>query len=133
MKELKLEDDRMCFACGERNSDGLGLKFEMEDRNTLTTQFTFAKKHQGFKDIVHGGLIALIFDELIVNLGWKLGYKAIGAELSVRFKKPAKVGEVIKFKAMVEKDTAKVLYARAIALSKDGSVIAQATGKAVKI
>ncbi|GAG82024.1 unnamed protein product, partial [marine sediment metagenome] len=29
--------------------------------------------HQGFKDIVHGGLIGLILDEIMVNLPWKMG------------------------------------------------------------
>lgn len=129
---MKLEDDKYCFACGEKNSHGLHLKFAL-DSNILSTEFIPQKHHQGFKNIVHGGIIGLVLDEVMVNLLWKLEIHAISAELSVRLKKPAKVGEKIFFKGWICKETDKIIYTEAEAKDEKGAVIATANAKCVLI
>lgn len=71
---MNLEDDHFCFACGSLNNYGLKLSFKLDKKNeTIATEFVPQKIHQGYKDIVHGGLIGLILDECMVNLAWRLG------------------------------------------------------------
>lgn len=130
---MKLEDDRMCFACGEKNPNGLQLKFAIDKDDVMKTEFTPQKHHQGFSGIVHGGLIALILDEIMVNLTWKLGKMAVTAEMNVRLKKPAKVGETLYFAGQITKEENRLIYTRAQASKADGTQVALATAKCVKV
>ena len=66
MALVELRDDRMCFACGKENPDGLGLEFREEDGDVVTS-FAFPKRFQGYRNVVHGGLIATVLDEAMVT------------------------------------------------------------------
>lgn len=53
---MKLEDNRKCFVCGEKNPNGLHLDFKLED-DILKTNFNANERYQGYKGILHGGVI----------------------------------------------------------------------------
>src|SRR5262245_4874414 len=59
-----LEDDAMCFCCGQKNPIGLKLEFHETPDGRMGTIWIPRKEHQGFKDIVHGGLVATVLDEV---------------------------------------------------------------------
>ena len=132
-ENIKLADDGMCFACGRKNTAGLGLVFELDSNNKLKTVFIPQKKHQGFADIVHGGIVGLILDEVMANLLWKLGKKAVTAEYTVRLKKMAKIGEKIIFTGWVTKDNPRIIYTEAKAENANGIIIATAMAKCIII
>lgn len=132
--KTKLEDDRMCFACGENNPAGLKLKFQMDERGVqIKTVFIPQNSHQGFAKIVHGGLIALILDEAMVNLLWRLKIQAVSAHLEVRLKNPAYVGEPLNFKAWIAHKNSKIIYTESQAYKNDGKIVATACAKCVKV
>ncbi len=133
MRGLKLEDDRMCFACGSKNPIGLKLEFSLDGDNVLHTEFTPKKEHQGYKDIVHGGIIALILDEVMVNVPGKLGTPVVSARFEVKLSRPARVGETIHFEARVARAARNIFYTEAKAIRDDGTAIASATGKCVRV
>ena len=130
---MNLEDDKNCFACGVENKHGLGLKFAMDEANIMHTEFLPRKHHQGFKDIVHGGLIGLILDEIMVNLLWRLGKNAVSAEFNVRLKEMTKVGGKLLFKGWIDKEESRMIYTKAEARNEEGAVIAAASAKCVKV
>ncbi|HSQ59356.1 MAG TPA: PaaI family thioesterase, partial [Acidobacteriota bacterium] len=68
MSEIVLDDDAYCFCCGPENPIGLKLTFEETSEGRMRTLWTPRKEHQGFKDIVHGGLVATVLDEVMVRL-----------------------------------------------------------------
>ena len=133
MTDLILEDDQMCFACGSKNPIGLKLKFTLDEDNALRTEFIPQKVHQGYKDIVHGGIIALILDEVMVNLLWKLGRPAISAEIEVKLFQPVKLGEIIYFEGRISKDSKKLIYTQAKAMKENHTLVASATAKCVEV
>ena len=49
------------------------MKFDHSKNKHLRATVIFSKHHQGFKNIVHGGMIGLVLDELMGNLLWKTG------------------------------------------------------------
>ena len=100
-KELLLADDQMCFVCGKRNAHGFQLSFNHEAPGVLSADVIFKKEHQGFQNIVHGGIVATLLDEMIVNLAWKEGVLAVSVEIQVRLKKPVKVAEKIHFEGRI--------------------------------
>lgn len=130
---MRLEDDRYCFACGEKNKHGLHLKFNIDDNNIIHTEFTPAKEHQGFKDIVHGGIIGLVLDEVMVNLPWKMGIKAVSVEINVRLRNPAKVGEKLLFSAWIDRTEKKLIYTKAETKNESGKIVATASAKCINV
>lgn len=129
---MKLSDDRHCFVCGEKNPEGLKLKFELSN-DILITKFKPTKKYQGYEDIVHGGIIGLILDEMIVNLPWKLGMQVVTAEYTVRLKKPVRVGEELEFMSKILEEKGRLIIVEAQAKKLDGTVVAIASGKCMKV
>lgn len=130
---MKWQDDYFCFACGKNNPDGLKLNFRIEG-NKIFSEYTFPKKFQGYADIVHGGIVALVLDEVMVNLPWRR-YKVpvISAEFNVRLKKPVKVGEKVIFSAEIEKECKNLIYTKGEAKLENGSLIATASAKCLKV
>src|SRR5437899_214990 len=88
-----LPHTRSCFVCGESNPIGFNLRFET-DGTIVSASFVPRKEHAGFREIVHGGLIATLLDEAMV---WVCAVNtsrfAFCAELNVRVLNPPKPGE----------------------------------------
>src|ERR1041385_3913787 len=61
-----LPHTRSCFVCGEANPAGLRLRFET-DGQVVTARFTPRPEHIGFKQVVHGGIVATLLDEIMVR------------------------------------------------------------------
>src|SRR5215216_5539814 len=84
-----------CFVCGESNPAGLNLRFETDGR-IVRAGFTPRPEHIGFKQVVHGGIIATVLDEIMV---WACAVSvkrfAFCAELNVRFANPVRPGEPV--------------------------------------
>jgi len=98
----KLEDDHHCFVCGEKNHYGLHLKFSIHEGKVLS-EFVPQKVHQGYKDIVHGGIISTVLDEAMVKAAIMQGMPAVTVEIGVRFKNPFTVGEMAIVEATITK------------------------------
>ena len=130
---MEIEDDQMCFACGTKNPDGLQLRFQLEGDNEIRTEYIVPKKFQGFKDIVHGGIMATILDEVMVNLFYLKGIKVITARLDVRLKKPAKVGERLSFRGWFIREAGRTVDAQAEVRNQEGIVVAEAKGLLFKV
>jgi uncharacterized protein (TIGR00369 family) len=126
---LELKDDRQCFVCGQDNPMGLRLHFELdESARSIKTVFTPQKIHQGYQDVVHGGIISTILDEAMTKLAFALGYNAVTAKLTVRFKRPLMVGEQVVVTGRLVKEARRAMEAEAVVVKEDGTVIAEAQG-----
>jgi uncharacterized protein (TIGR00369 family) len=129
---MELIDDGYCFACGPKNPIGLKLKFVF-DGETLKTDFIPGKEHQGYFNIVHGGIITTLLDEVMVQLAIYMGMPAVTAKMDVRLKKALKVGKKITVTAEMLKETRKTFDAYAKAVTEEGVMVADAKGKLVKV
>ena len=123
----------MCYVCGSKNPLGLKLHFEHPEKGVLKSTVIFAKEHQGFKEIVHGGMMAMVLDEMMVNLAWKEGIPAVTVELNVRLKKAAKIGQKVLLEGRLEKGRGKVLHASSEAKNERGEVLATATATCILV
>jgi uncharacterized protein (TIGR00369 family) len=130
ISELELRDDRMCFACGKDNADGLRLEFTFGD-NEVETTFSFPKKYQGYRDVVHGGLLSTVLDEVMVTLVNRLGRLAVTAELNVRFLNPLEVETEFTATAWLEETRGRVHRVAASAVLLDGTEVARATSRCI--
>jgi acyl-coenzyme A thioesterase PaaI-like protein len=129
---MKLEDDGYCFVCGPRNPVGLKLNFNFNGK-TIRTEFTPEKIHQGYLNIVHGGIITTLLDEAMVKLAIAMDMPAITAQMDIRLRKTLNIGETVKIEAWILKTTKKLLDASAKAVTENNVVIADARGKLIRI
>jgi len=129
---MELIDDNYCFVCGKKNPIGLKLNFSF-DGKTITTEFLPQKEHQGYFNIVHGGIISTLLDEAMVKLAIEMGMPAVTAHMDIRLKKALNVGKKITVQAVILRDTKKILEVHAKAVIEDNVVVADATGKLMKI
>lgn len=122
-----LTDDSYCFICGEKNPKGLNLSFTETD-NGVSAVFILKKEYQGYKGIIHGGLIAAILDEAMIKAANQKGYNAVTAEMTIRFRSPLMTNQKAWVDGKVLKESRKVLKATA-SLKREGVIIAEAEGK----
>ena len=131
---LTLADDQMCFGCGSLNPRGLRLHFTLDSKKKrLKSRWTPTKEFQGYQDILHGGILGLILDEMMVNLLWKLNRPSVTAKLEVRFLQPAKVDEPIDFEAHIGSQEGRVTRMQAKAATAAGKAIAQASAMCIQL
>ena len=129
---MELIDDNYCFVCGKKNPIGLKLNFSF-DGKTITTEFLPQKEHQGYFNIVHGGIISTLLDEAMVKLAIEMGMPAVTAHMDIRLKKALNVGKKITVQAEILRNTKKILEVHAKAVTEDNVIVADATGKLMKI
>jgi len=130
---MELVDDQHCFVCGKKNAIGLQLDFELVGEAEVRTTFLPTKQYQGFKDIVHGGVIAAVLDEVMVNGAWLRGIRAVTGKFEVRLKRPATVGERLYFTGKIVRDGDRTVETEGQATTSDGVIVAQASGLLVKV
>ncbi len=134
MSALRLEDDGYCFACGRRNPIGLRLEFQW-DGVSLSSSFTPKKEHQGYTDVMHGGIIATLLDECMAQAAIKgFSVMAATAEFSMRLRAPLAPGEEVLVSARAERPSPRLITAAAEVHRKaDGVLIASATAKLIPV
>jgi uncharacterized protein (TIGR00369 family) len=125
-----LTDNDKCFVCGMKNPYGLKLQFTYSpDGSMVETTFIPDEKYQGWKDMVHGGIIVTLLDEIMAKAALKKGFNVLTGEITAKFKNPAKVNEPLVCKAEIESVEKKILYVRGSVHKKNGTAIATATSK----
>lgn len=122
----RYRDDRWCIGCGEKNPRGFRLFFHWEEK-VLCSETVFSKEHQGFENVVHGGVLGLLLDEMMVNWFWLQKIHAVTAEYRVRLLKPCPVGRKVFLKAWGEMEGKKLRRAQAHAVLDDQTPIARAS------
>jgi uncharacterized protein (TIGR00369 family) len=129
---MKLSDEGMCFACGPNNAIGLKLTFAFED-GKYVTRFTPRREHQGYTGITHGGILSTLLDEAMAKLVYTMNQRAITAELKIRLKKVVPVGEELVVSGWVVSEARRLIECAAEVRDTSGEIVAEATGKMVKV
>ena len=129
---MELRDEDMCFVCGKKNERGLKLGFSLDkEKKTMETVFIPGEWQQGYAEIIHGGIITTLLDEVMTKLAFELGINAVTAEISVRFKEPVGLNDKLLVKGQIVKETPRLIYAKAEAKFEDGSLAAEANSKLI--
>jgi acyl-coenzyme A thioesterase PaaI-like protein len=130
---MEFQDNHRCFVCGTHNPDGLHLEFEPEGVSGVRTTYVIPERFQGFAGIAHGGILATILDECMVNTVWLRGSTAVTARLEVRLRRPVGVGERVTFRAEVVRESSRGFEVASHATLDDGTAIADGKALLVKV
>ena len=125
--------DHACFGCGDDNPTGLHLKFA-SNGDGVSAPFTPAPEHQGFANVVHGGIITTVLDEAMAWATASAGVWGVTGEMRVRFKTPLAVGELTTATARITEQRGKIVTTVGeLARDGDGAMIATATATFLRV
>lgn len=127
-------DDNHCFVCGRANPSGLQLTFDFRPAERAAgAVVTFPPHVQGWREIVHGGILSTVLDEVMIKAAAATGIACVTGELSVKFVKPAKTGIPYTLHGRVTEERGRLLTAEGSLCEADGTVVARAHGKLIRI
>ena len=76
-----------CFVCGAENPSGLGLHI-FQDELDAVASFRPTAAHQGYPGRLHGGIVGLLVDEMLVYAGAPHGLEGMTAKVRYWLRKP---------------------------------------------
>jgi uncharacterized protein (TIGR00369 family) len=129
---MKLEIDDYCFACGKENPIGLKMEFEYGE-GSVRVVFTPRKDHQGWQDVVHGGILFTLLDEAMARMIINGGNMVVSLSIEIRFLRPAKVNQEIIITGKLKKTEERRFYASSKITDSNGKTLASAKGTYVKV
>lgn len=127
MEKRTIVDD-FCFCCGSKNSKGLKLKFIYPEEGSAETECEIPAYFTGWKNVTHGGLLAMLLDETMAHACISGGQPSFTVELTVRYIKPVDVGESVTIKAQITGLKSRFVQTEGWIYKSDGKLIAK--GKA---
>jgi uncharacterized protein (TIGR00369 family) len=123
----KFRDYPNCFICGKDNPIGLKIEFEMKD-GKVTGEYTPIRHFEGYKDILHGGIISSLLDEVMAYAVFTQGLVAVTTHMEVTFRKAAKIGEKLLLEGCIADDRGRFIFVEGQITNQKGEIVA--TGKA---
>ena len=122
---------RGCFVCGHENKHGLKARF-FHDGNEATTTVTATPEFEGYHGIYHGGIVATLLDEVMIKSILAQDIYAVTAEMTVRFRLPARTGVNLTYKGRIIGRKGRMLFTSGTVTDTEGNVIAEASGKYIE-
>lgn len=124
--------DMDCFACGPENDHGLKMKFETNGEK-LRSIVSVPEHLRGWSNLVHGGIISTMIDEV---MSWSAIYLhkrfILTKSMKVNFRKPVKIeSELVVYGYIVEKESDRQVVMAAEIVDKNGDICADGKGEFV--
>ena len=121
-----------CFACGTENPIGLNLRFYRVNES-VCTDITLHKYHEGWQNMAHGGIISTLLDEV---MSWTILYFKrtffVTRRMEIKYIRPVLVGVPLTVKgSLTGEKRAPLVGAAAEIIDGTGRVLAKATGEFV--
>ncbi len=132
----KHHNSKMCIVCGLKNPVGLHGGFYELENGQLVGIFKALPEHQGYPNILHGGIASALLDETIgraIMIREHKDYWGFTAEITVRFKKNIPIDQPIRVVGQITNDRGRLFEGEGKILLKDGTVAAEGSGKYLKV
>jgi hypothetical protein len=94
-----IEFDPFSIAGGQFHPASIGLEFRKESETSVTGTGVIDPMFAGPPERVHGGIQALVVDEVMGALNRMLGRQAFTARLTVNYRNPAPLGVPVTFRS----------------------------------
>jgi uncharacterized protein (TIGR00369 family) len=128
---MKISNDQYCFICGPGNPVGLQAKINVDQQShSAACTLVIPMEYQGWKDLVHGGILSALLDEVCAYAGMTMAKTVVTGELKTRFHKPVPVGREVTVTAKVIRRERRVVLVEA-QVTMEGSVLTSAEAKMV--
>ena len=129
-----MSEPNPCFGCGDGNPRGMHLEFDRdEERQRVVGRFRLGAEYQGGTGFIHGGIIALVLDEVMSKVSRFFDLRAVTAELNVEYLKPVRVDEEIVVEGFATRREGRQLYYEGEIRNAAGVVLARGRGRFVVV
>jgi acyl-coenzyme A thioesterase PaaI-like protein len=91
---LNPPDITTCFVCGKDNGEGFQLQVH-RDGTDAVARFTPRATHSGYPERLHGGIVGLLVDEMLVYAGAAHGLMGMTAKVRYWLRRPIPLGETL--------------------------------------
>jgi len=118
-----------CFGCSPTNPHGLKLRLWYSDRGCFT-RYVVPDYLCGFDGLVHGGILALLIDEVsewtVISL---LGRFGVTTEMTIRYLNPADICTEITIEGQILNHDDRNGILQTVVHSADGKLLAECRSK----
>jgi len=121
-----------CFVCGNKNEYGLKVDF-FYDKGISRAEYVAGGKFQGYKNILHGGVISALLDEVMIKAVIATGILVVTAEIQVKFIKPVRIGEKLFLEGKITGEQKKIFTAEGTVSNSKGKIVAAGKGRFFKV
>ena len=115
-----------CIVCGPNHPHGLRIRYEVLRDGTVTARWQPTTEWEGFRGIVHGGIIGTVLDEAMSKAVAATQGEALTAELRVRYHHHVEAGEDLYIRGWVVERRRRLIRTEATLATADGSERARA-------
>ena len=94
--------DNYCFVCGKDNPQGFKIEVRYSEAELAAeTELSIPREYQGWADVIHGGILSTLLDELMAHAVWHFAGPGLTISMEVRFHAPLKPGEAIRVRGVM--------------------------------
>lgn len=98
-----------CFVCGDQNPVGLNARFHYDGEKAVS-EVIADRRYEGYRDILHGGIISTMLDEVMIKAILAEDIYAVTAEMTVRFLAPVHTGDRLVFTGWVSNHKGRMYF-----------------------
>ena len=120
-----------CFVCGDKNQCGLKVDF-FDEQGVAKAQYQASSVFEGYKDVLHGGIISALLDEVMIKAVLAKDILAVTASIEVKFKQPVKIGEKLFLEGKIIEDRGRIITTEGKVFKEDQSIAALGFARYVK-
>jgi len=118
----------MCFICGLENPVGLQLKIYEIEPGVIEATYTAPAHHQGYPNVLHGGIVAAILDEMSgrAHMGDPSQPRFLfTAKLEVKYRKNVPIGKPLRIVGKAGKTKGRMAEGWAGVYDETGTLLAE--------
>ena len=124
----QLPEHGFCFLCGSENPHNPGLRWYVDEKGVVSSEFTLTLAQQGPPGHAHGGLSAAVLDEVMGAAVWQVGYMVAAAKIEVNYKMPVPLESLIKTRGYITRRVRRKIYTRGEIYLPSGPVLVEGKG-----
>jgi uncharacterized protein (TIGR00369 family) len=99
-----------CAVCGSQDHLQLGLQFSPQTDGSMRVTFKGGERFQGYRDRMHGGVLATIIDAAMTHCLFANGMAGVTADLHLRYLHPVNTRDEIEVSCVIRRHRHQVLY-----------------------
>ena len=127
-ESLHARENENCIICGNKNSEGMHINYKLSPEGIIKANWTPSAKYEGFKGIIHGGVLSAVIDEAMSKAVITSNIEALTVELNIRFHNYVNSGDKLKIEAWIVKKHKRKIITEGILYRENGDKILHAKG-----
>ena len=123
----------LCFGCGQRNAQGLRLRFREAGAGAVETSYVAPDHFAGAPGVIHGGIQAAILDEVLGHAAHagsgEDDFDVVTVDFRLRYRRPAPTGVPLTIRGRLLRTEQRDFFVEGEIVDATGRVLTQAEAR----